>query len=216
MLLKISLNLKAIILYFVTAIISYVATIPPGPLSIYIVDTTLQRNIKIALWVAFGGILGEMTYTYLAIEGMIIFDKYPKVVYGIQWVIIILLLVVGIFTFFQKNTTVKPEKIWVRGKLLSVFKGISLSVLTPALFPFWIVVLLEYQKYDFLKINNISDKISFVAGAETGTFLLMYTYAFMSNQKRNLIFKYLSDNRLNKLMGCLYIGLAVWQMLNLR
>lgn len=208
--------MKAIILYFVTAIISYVATIPPGPLSIYIVDTTLQRNIKIALWVAFGGILGEMTYTYLAIEGMIIFDKYPKVVYGIQWVIIILLLVVGIFTFFQKNTTVKPEKIWVRGKLLSVFKGISLSVLTPALFPFWIVVLLEYQKYDFLKINNISDKISFVAGAETGTFLLMYTYAFMSNQKRNLIFKYLSDNRLNKLMGCLYIGLAVWQMLNLR
>lgn len=208
--------MKAIILYFVTAIISYVATIPPGPLSIYIVDTTLQRNIKIALWVAFGGILGEMTYTYLAIEGMIIFDKYPKVVYGIQWVIIILLFVVGTVTFFQKSTTLKSEKIWVRGKLLSVFKGISLSVLTPALFPFWIVVLLEYQKYDFLKINNISDKISFVAGAETGTFLLMYTYAFMSNQKRNLIFKYLSDNRLNKLMGCLYIGLAVWQMLNLR
>ncbi len=146
---------------------------------------------------------------------MMIFDEYPKIVYGIQWVIIILLLVMGIFTFFQKNTAVRSEKIWVRGKLLSVFKGISLSVLTPALFPFWIVVLLEYQKYDFLKINNISDKISFLAGAETGTFLLMYTYAFISNKKRNLIFKYLSDNRLNKIMGCLYIGLAVWQMLNL-
>jgi len=207
--------LKAIILYFVTAIISYVATIPPGPLSIYVVDTTIQRNIKIALWIAFGGILGEMTYTYLAIEGVMIFDKYPKVVYGIQWAIIILLFVVGTFTFFQKKTNIESEKISVRGELFSVFKGISLSMLTPALFPFWIVVLLEYQKYDFLKINNISDKISFVAGAETGTFLLMYTYAFISNRKRNLIFKYLSDSRLNKLMGCLYLGLAVWQLVNL-
>lgn len=207
--------MKTIILYFVTAIISYIATIPPGPLSIYVVDTTLQRNIKIALWVAFGGILGEMTYTYLAIEGVMIFDKYPKVVYGIQWAIIILLLVVGTVTFFQKKTNIESEKISVRGELFSVFKGISLSMLTPALFPFWIVVLLEYQKYDFLKINNISDKISFVAGAETGTFLLMYTYAFISNRKRNLIFKYLSDSRLNKLMGCLYLSLAVWQLVNL-
>jgi threonine/homoserine/homoserine lactone efflux protein len=207
--------LKAIILYFVTAIISYIATIPPGPLSIYVVDTTLQRNIKISLWVAFGGILGEMTYTYLAIEGVMIFDKYPKVVYGIQWVIIVLLLVVGTVTFFQKKTNIESEKILVRGKLLSVFKGISISMLTPALFPFWIVVLLEYQQYNFLKINSIFDKISFVAGAETGTFLLMYTYAFISNRKRNLIFKYLSDSRLNKLMGCLYIGLAVWQLISL-
>lgn len=213
--LKIFLTLKAIILYFVTAIISYIATIPPGPLSVYVVDTTLQRNIKIALWVALGGIFGEMTYTYLAIEGVMIFDKYPRIVYWIQWAIIVLLLLVGTVTFFQKKAHIESEKILVRGKLFSVLKGISLSVLTPALFPFWIVVLLAYQKYDFLKINSISDKISFVAGAETGTFLLVYTYAFISNKKRNLIFKYLSDSRLNKLMACMYIGLAVWQMIQM-
>ena len=216
MLFKISLNLKAIILYFVTAIISYVSTIPPGPLSIYVVDTTLQKNIRMALWVALGGILGEMAYTYLAIEGVMIFDKYPTVVYWIQWAIIVLLWIVGIFTFFQKKTNVASENVLVKGPLFSILKGISLSALTPALLPFWIVVLLGYQKYDLLKINSIFDKISFVAGAETGTFLLMYTYAFISNKKRDLIFKYLSDSRLNKLMGCIYIGLAVWQMINLR
>jgi threonine/homoserine/homoserine lactone efflux protein len=207
--------LKQIILYFVTAVISYVATIPPGPLSVYVVDTTLQKNIKIALWVAFGGILGEMGYTYLAIEGVKIFDKYPVVVSGIQWAIIVILLVVGTVTFFQKSTKIESENIKVKGSLLSIFKGFTLSLFTPALFPFWIVVLLEYRKYAFLKISSISDKIFFVAGAETGTFLLIYTYAFISNKKRDLIFKYLSDNRLNKLIGCIYIGLAVWQMVNM-
>jgi threonine/homoserine/homoserine lactone efflux protein len=207
--------LKQIILYFITATISYVATIPPGPLSVYVVDTTLQKNIKIALWVAFGGILGEMGYTYLAIEGVKIFDKYPVVVYGIQWAIIFIILVVGTVTFFLKNTKIESENVQIKGRLLSVFKGMTLSLFTPALFPFWIVVLLEYSKYDFLKISSISDKIFFVAGAETGTFLLIYTYAFISNKKRDLIFKYLSDNRLNKIIGFIYVGLAVWQMVNM-
>lgn len=207
--------MKQIILYFITATISYVATIPPGPLSVYVVDTTLQKNIKIALWVAFGGILGEMGYTYLAIEGVKIFDKYPVVVYGIQWAIIFILLVVGTVTFFLKNTKIESENVQIKGRLLSVFKGMTLSLFTPALFPFWIVVLLEYSKYDFLKISSISDKIFFVAGAETGTFLLIYTYAFISNKKRDLIFKYLSDNRLNKIIGFIYVGLAVWQMVNM-
>lgn len=206
--------MKAIIIYFVTAIVSYVATIPPGPLSVYAVHTTLQKNIKIALWVALGGILGEMEYTYLAIEGVMIFDKYPSVVLWIQWGIIALLIIVGMITFFHKDAEIEPQNIQVKGRLLSVFKGITLSLLTPALFPFWVIVLLEYKKYDFLTINTISDKIMFVAGAETGTFLLVYTYAYIAERKRNLIFKYLIDNRLNKLMGILYIGLAVWQLVN--
>ena len=207
--------MKALIIYFVTSIISYICTIPPGPLSVYIVHTTLQKNIKIALWVALGGILGEMGYTYLAIEGVMIFDKYPTVVFWAQWIIIVLLVIAGFFTFFQKDEVIETEKVEVKGRVLSIFKGITLSLLTPALFPFWIVVLLEYQKYDWLKINSILDKIFFIAGAETGTFLLVYTFAYITERKRNIIFKYLTDNRLNKLMGILYVGLAVWQLLNL-
>jgi threonine/homoserine/homoserine lactone efflux protein len=207
--------LKTLIIYFITAIVSYVATIPPGPLSVYAVHTTLQKNIKIALWVALGGILGEMGYTYLAIEGVMIFDKYPTAVFWVQWIIIVLLFIAGFITFFQKDEVIETEKVEVKGRILSIFKGITLSLLTPALFPFWVVVILEYKKYDWLKINTIADKLFFVLGAETGTFLLVYTYAYITERKRNFIFKYLIDNRLNKLMGILYIGLAVWQLVNM-
>ena len=207
--------MKAFTIYLVTAIISYIATIPPGPLSVYVVHTTLQKNIKIALWVALGGILGEMGYTYLAIKGVMIFDKYPTTVFWIQWAIIVLLFVVGIMTFFQKDEQIKPENIQVKGQFVSILKGITLSLFTPALFPFWVVVLLEYRKYEFLTISTFWDKILFVAGAETGTFLLVYTYAYITERKRNIIFKYLTDNRLNKLMGGIYVGLALWQLLNM-
>ncbi len=207
--------MKNIIIYFVTAIISYLATIPPGPLSVFVVHTTLQKNIKIALWVALGGVLCESTYAYLATEGVMFFDKYPIVKYWMQWAIIALLLLIGTITFFQKNTKIKHENIALNGRFFSFLKGISLSLFNPALLPFWVVVLLSYQQYDFLKIDSFFEKICFVFGAGTGTFLLVYSYASIANKKRDVVFKYLTDSRLNKLIGSIFIGLALWQLLNM-
>ena len=207
--------MKTLIVYFVTAIISYIATIPPGPLSVFVAHTTLQKNIRIALWVALGGVLCESTYAYLAIEGVMIFDKYPKVEFWMQRVIIGILLIVGTITFFQKSTKIKPEKVSLDNRFFSFLKGISLSLFNPALLPFWVVVLLSYQKYDFLKIETVVEKLGFVMGAGTGTFLLVYSYAFIADRKRDLIFKYITDRRLNKLIGSIFIGLAILQLVNL-
>ncbi len=207
--------LKTFIVYFITALISYIATIPPGPLSVYVVHSTLQKNIRIAILVALGGVLCESTYAYLAIEGLMIFDKYPEIEYWMQRVIIILLFGVGIVTFFQKQSKIEYEKVSLNNPFFSFIKGISLSLFNPALLPFWVVVLLSYGKYDWLKITSSIQKTSFVLGAGTGTFLLVYTYAFLADRKRNLIFKYLSDERLNKLIACIFIGLALLQLVNL-
>ncbi|MEA5457968.1 LysE family transporter [Arcicella sp. LKC2W] len=207
--------MKTLTVYFITALISYVATIPPGPLSVFVAHTALQKNIKIAFWVALGGVLCESSYAYLAIEGVKIFDKYPMVEFWMQRAIIGILLTVGIITFFQKSITIKSEEVSLNSRFFSFFKGISLSLFNPALLPFWVVVLLSYQKYDFLKIETVLEKTSFVLGAGTGTFLLVYTYAFIANRKRDLIFQYITDSRLNKLIGCIFISLAILQLVNL-
>jgi threonine/homoserine/homoserine lactone efflux protein len=207
--------LKTLIIYFVTAIISYIATIPPGPLSVFVAHTTLQKNIRIALWVALGGVLCESSYAYFALEGVMIFDKYPSIEYWMQRVIIGILLIVGTITFFQKSAEIKSQKISLDNRLFSFSKGISLSLFNPALLPFWVVVLLSYQKYHSLKIESVFEKFSFLLGVGTGTFLLVYSYALIANKKRDLIFKYITDNRLNKLIGVIFIGLAILQLVNL-
>jgi threonine/homoserine/homoserine lactone efflux protein len=207
--------LKLLAIYFFTLIISYLATIPPGPLSVFVVHTTLQKNIKIAIWIMLGGVLCESIYAFLAVQSLQIFVQYPKVQYWCQRIIILILLVVGGFTFFQKANEIKFESISTKGKFFSFIKGITLSLFNPALLPFWLVVLLSYQKYDFLKINTGFEKVSFVMGAGTGTLLLVFTYAFIANKKRDIIYKYMTDSRLNKLIGLIFIGLAVWQMIGL-
>lgn len=205
-------TLKTVIIYFITALISYVATIPPGPLSVYVVHSTLQKNINVAITVAVGGVLCESTYAYLAIKGLVIFDKYPMLAHWMQWAIIVLLFTVGLFTFFQQKQEIEYQNISLKNPFFSFIKGISLSLFNPALLPFWVVVLLAFDKYEWLKIISPIQKISFVLGAGTGTFLLVYTYAFLANWKRDLIFKYITDERLNKLIACIFIGLALLQL----
>lgn len=207
--------MKEFLIYFFTVAISYIATIPPGPLSLFVVHTTLQKNIKIALWVTLGGVLCESTYAYLAIEGIMLFDKYPKLDFWINWAIIFILLLVGTSTFLQKTTDIKNEQITINGRFVSFLKGISLSLFNPALLPFWVVVLLEFKNYEFLLINSVTEKVSFVLGAGTGTFLLVYTYSIIAEKKRNIVFNYLTDDRLNKLIGGIFISLAIWKLVSI-
>lgn len=207
--------MKSLIIYFTTAIISYIATIPPGPLSVYVIHTTLQKNLKMAMWVALGGVLCESAYAYLATAGASIFDKYPSVAMAMKWGIIGLLVLVGTITFLQKPTHIKSEEVFAQGRVFSFFKGISLSLFNPQLIAFWVVVLLAYNGYEPLKINQFHEKLFFVLGAGSGTFGLVYTYAYIANRKRDFVFKYLNDSRLNKLIGLIFGSLALVQLVNL-
>lgn len=207
--------MKPPIIYLITTLISYLATIPPGPLSVYVVHTTLQKTLKMAMWVAVGGVLCESAYAYLAMAGVYIFDKYPAVAMAMKWGIIGILALVGTITFFQKSTQIKLEEVSTRGRVFSFLKGISLSLFNPQLIAFWIVILLAYNGYNFLKITTLIEKVAFVLGAGTGTFGLVYTYGYIANRKREFIFKYLNDSRLNKLIGLIFWGLAVVQLVNL-
>nr|MCU0471123.1 hypothetical protein [Arcicella sp.] len=105
-------------------------------------------------------------------------------------------LLVGTFTFLQKEAPIESTKVSLDNRFLSFLKGISLSLFNPALLPFWLVVLLSYKKYSYLIVSNNIEKSLFVLGAGTGTFLLVYTYAFVADTKRDLIFKYVTDTRL--------------------
>lgn len=165
-----------------------------------------------ATWAILGGVLCESTYAYLAIEGILLFDQYPDLDFWANWAIIILLFLVGFGTFFQTTSTIQEKNTIANGGFLLFLKGISLSLFNPALLPFWVIVLLEYKKHELLIVQSFTDKALFVSGAGLGTFSLVYTYSMIAEKKRRLIFKYLTDSRLNKLIGGIFLCLAFWKL----
>ncbi len=214
--------MKSFIIFLITFLISFAGSFHPGPLNMSVIQKTLKKNLSAGLWMTFGGVIPEIIYGILAVEGLKLFEEYPLVFEMMQWAVLPILLLVGwnylkpkkTFLEAPKASDVKTEpKIAIESG--DILRGFLLSFLNPQLLPFWLVILINYQNYSFLKIENGFDKIAFVLGASIGAFFLNYLCAFIANQKRGLIFEYLSQNMFDKIMGWTFILVAFVQAVKL-
>jgi threonine/homoserine/homoserine lactone efflux protein len=202
------------LIFLITFFISFVGSIHPGPLNLSVIQTTLQKGFYPALLLAFGGVIPEIIYGYLAVEGVKIFEKYPVVFNVMQWAVVPILLVLGLQQIIASRK-IKQEINYSKISNSTSIKGFLLSLFNPQLLPYWIIILINYQNYNFLKINELSDKVFFVLGTSTGAFALNYVYAFIAQKQRERIFKYLNQNRFEQIIGWTFVLMGILQAIKL-
>ncbi len=214
--------MKALIIFSITTIISFLGSFHPGPLNMSVIQATLRKSLIAGLWMTVGGVLPEIIYGYLAVEGLKVFDKYPQVFEIMQWAILPVLLLIGWKYLKPKQMQEelsKSEEINVDIEVTSYWgdfiKGFLLSFLNPQLMAFWLVILINYQNYEYLKIEFLFDKIAFVLGASTGALILNYLCALVAIKKKGAIFQYLSQNMFDKIMGWTFFLIAFVQVIKL-
>ena len=207
------------LIFLITFIISFLGSIHPGPLNLSVIQITLRKNLSLGLLMALGGIIPEIIYGYLAVEGVMIFEKYPIVFEIMKWAVVPILLGMGFLelTKKKKNNNINDyafEEI-ISEKWQTFSKGFLLSLFNPQLLPFWIVILVNYQNHEFLKISELSDKIWFILGTSTGAFALNYIYARIAVVKQEQIFRTLNQNHFEQLIGWTFISMGFLQVLKL-
>ena len=207
------------LIFIITFIISFLGSIHPGPLNLSVIQITLRKNMVLGLLMALGGIIPEIIYGYLAVEGVMIFEQYPLIFQIMKWTVAPILLIMGYLelTRKKKNKTINDyafEEI-TSEKWQTISKGFFLSFFNPQLLPFWVVILVNYQNYNSLKINGLSDKIWFVLGTSTGAFALNYVYARIASVKREQIFGLLNQNCFEQIIGWTFVGMGVLQIIKL-
>ena len=206
------------LIFLITFFISFVGSIHPGPLNLSVIQTTLQKGFSSALLLAFGGVIPEIIYGYLAVEGIMIFEKYPIVFKVMQWAVVPILLFLGIQQIMasrKPKQIIKPSKTAQTTSKAIPIRGFLLSITNPQLLPYWIVILINYQNYNYLKISESSDKLSFVLGTSTGAFTLNYVYAYIAHKHREKIFKYLNQNRFEQIIGWTFVVMGLLQAIKL-
>ena len=202
------------LIFLITFFISFVGSIHPGPLNLSVIQTTLQKGFYPALLLAFGGVIPEIIYGYLAVEGVMIFEKYPVVFNVMQWAVVPILLGLGIQQIINSRKS-KQVINYSQVSNFSIFRGFSLSLFNPQLLPYWIVILINYQSYNYLKISELSDKLFFVLGTSTGAFALNYLYAYIAHKQKERIFKYLNQNRFEQIIGWTFVVMGLLQAIKL-
>jgi threonine/homoserine/homoserine lactone efflux protein len=208
------------LIFLITFLISFIGSIHPGPLNLSVIQTTLQKSLTAALLMAFGGVIPEIIYGYLAVEGVMIFEKYPIVFKVMQWAVVPILLFLGIQQIIAsrqiKKEIISSQNITQGASTRGAStRGFFLSLFNPQLLPYWIVILVNYQNYESLRISDLSDKIFFVLGTSTGAFALNYVYAYIAHTQREKIFKYLNQNRFEQIIGWTFVGMGFLQIVKL-
>jgi len=122
-----------------------VAGIPVGPVGAVIVDVALRHCFVRALAIGLGGAFVDFAYSQIALFGVAaVFDRHPVISDLLMIAGGVFLVIFGFVTSRMEPRKLDPDRPHPsvdNGTLLkSVFKGVWLSVMNPALFFSWLLL----------------------------------------------------------------------------
>jgi threonine/homoserine/homoserine lactone efflux protein len=203
------INSIAVLIF--TIIVSFLGSLQLGPVNLSVIRTTLTSSIRQAKWVAFGGVVPEIIYSFLALQISSI-SGFSDSLLNYKWLVGAFFIVIGVYYFFkpkvkQNNVDLKPTKV------SGFFSGFYLALLNLQLLPFWIGVSVSINNSSFFSITSVFDKFSFIFGSAIGAFLLLLLLINLTSVHKNRILLLLENFNLNRIFGVLFVILGFIQFI---
>ncbi len=204
--------MEAIVWHFLIGmVVSFIGSIPLGSVNLSVLQTTVDRGVRAGLIFASGATLVELVYSYIAIRFSAFLLANRDVEWYIQLVAIPAFVILSLYSFNKKPRSVNKPK--AGGNIKSVFlKGILIGLVNPLQIPFWVAYGTYMLSNNWIK-NDSTLLNFFVLGIIIGTSLLL-ALVVIGSDKLDKKFN-LARFNMNKAIGCLFMGLAVFQAVKL-
>ena len=196
--------------FFLGFIISFIGTIPPSTFNLLAIKRATSTGLRKAMLFGCGAVLIEFFYCFFAV----IFCRYflaNKDISALIEIIAVPIFILLAYLFLTKKH-VEPAATGQEPKGSNDFmQGIFIGIINPTQITFW----LGYSTY-FISIGWMKEEwqcmISFVVGVCAGSLAMLFIYAyyckkwFYGNPP-----KLFTEKVLNKIVGVIFIGLALMQ-----
>ncbi len=194
-------------------LVSFLGALPLGVLNLTAADIALKKGMSAVWWFALGVLLVEYIQAFIALQFSSFLIQNPQVEQYIQWAVIPLFLILGIgylSAAWRKNKT--PSK-KTRGEKLSPFpKGVLLSAANPLAIPFWLGMATYLEQQQLLVFKTVYIH-TFILGIIVGTLGALLLFGCLGNHFLKRFPKI--NQRISLLIGLIFIGMAVIQLLKL-
>lgn len=201
-------------IFFFTSAISFAGSVQLGPVNLAVMKTVLEGRSRAALWIGAGVCVPEFLYAFFALFASAWLLERPTLLHILEWGVVPLLVGMGLFNILKKkNAEKEPEK--AAEKAADFGRGFLISLLNPQLLPFWLMILVMLNGYEFFRISTLPDRLAFVAGTGFGEFVLIALVVWLTGKFRNYLLEKLKRWNLNKVFGWLFIVLALLQSVKL-
>ena len=159
----------------------FLLSVPPGPISVTIINEGARRGLLWALLIGFGATFMEVMYCALAFTGFASFFDGIVVKAAMELVSFIFMLYLGIHFLNARTVPMAApveEKIEERLKPHSAFAiGFVRVMGNPGVFLGWIVLAAYFKSRDWVG-NSVGDVCSCVAGAGAGVGLWFFGLSY--------------------------------------
>ncbi|RED44765.1 lysine transporter LysE [Seonamhaeicola aphaedonensis] len=186
-------------IFFIGLFIAFVGVIPPGLLNMTAAKISLKEGHVRGIVFSIGVCAIVVAQTYIAAIFARYLSNHPEVIDVLQRVaFVIFVLITVYFLFIAKSTPKQQINPKIRSKHSRFFQGMLMSAINVFPIPYQAYMTITLASFGWLNFEQISI-ISYVAGAATGTFVMLYMYIFFFDKIKSRSFT--SQKNMNYIIG---------------
>jgi threonine/homoserine/homoserine lactone efflux protein len=181
--------------------LGFMGYLPPGNINLTVVQLSIHHS-KNKLW-GFMLLVTVMEFIYClgCLTGLDFLMRQPYLVHILEWSSVFIFAILGLLAFFHNEDASKVQALSGYGR------GVFATIVNPLQIPFWLVWGVYLS--DKLK-GELSATALFALITAGGTVCVLWAYAV--GGKKLVEWLKLERKLLDRFIGLLLIGLAIWQL----
>ncbi|MEZ4797227.1 MAG: LysE family transporter [Flavobacteriaceae bacterium] len=201
------------VIFFLGLIIALVGVIPPGLLNMTAAKISLKEGSNRGILFSVGVCVIVCLQTYLAAIFAKYLSNHPEVIDILQRVAFVIFILITIYFLLLARKQPKPNvDANIKSKHSRFFQGMLLSALNVFPIPYQAYMTITLASFRWLTFEKYSI-IAYVAGAATGTFVMLYVYIFFFDKIKNE--RLTSQKSMNYIIGTITGIIAIFTLINI-
>lgn len=207
--------LTPFLVFSVALLISFLGTIPFGPINLSVVDTSINKSLRAALLFALAAAVVEILQSFVALHCSTLIDAFLQESTITKILAILLLFGLGLM-FWMKKPKEEVKKEDEPKRKSDFLRGFLISILNPQAIPFWIFALSYLKMSQMIYLDTTMAIIlvfAFLFGVALGKFLALLLFAVVGKQLKSRLGTI--NKLMNKIIGGILLGIGVIQVASL-
>jgi threonine/homoserine/homoserine lactone efflux protein len=198
--------MEIIFTFLIAFLFSFIGTIPPGTLSLSIIQLGLGERMGAAWRMSLAAALMEYPYAWVAVEFEDFITQSGEFTHNFHLAGAVVMILLGVLNLWSSS---RPTKLSQRFEASGFRKGVILSVLNPLAIPFWIAMTAYLKTYGWIDLSSKMEIHAYLLGVSAGTLVLFILLAYTA---RKVVSHFRKKSFLQKIPGALLILLGFYSL----
>ena len=200
------------ITFFLGLIVTLIGVIPPGLLNMTAAKISLKEGYIRGIVFSIGVSTTVLAQTYIAVLFARYLSNHPDIIDVLQRVALVIFILLSVYyLFIAKENPQSSKDLNNRSKRNRFFFGMFLASLNMFAIPYQAYMSITLASFGWMNFDK-TNIISYVSGAATGTFVMLYIYIFFFDKIKSQ--KITSHKNMNLFIGIITAVVALFTLIN--